>query len=206
MRSEFAGGLMAYTRGTTISAAHGADTVKSAVLSINTDLTAAFTNLNAHEALTTGVHGVTSSFLDAADIDDTPVNGATTDPISSNWAYTHNLLTNSSGIVTPRVTSITSSATPTYDVTACDILNITALAEDVTSMTDNCTGTPVNFQALIVQILDNGSSRNITWGDKFSAMAYDIPSATTASKALKIGFLDDTVKSVWGCVGIQQEV
>jgi len=34
------------------------------------------------------------SYLTAADVDDTPVNGATTDPVSSNWAYDHeNLLT-----------------------------------------------------------------------------------------------------------------
>ena len=42
-----------------------------------------------HEAATTGVHGVTGTILGTEDVDDTPVDGATTDPVSSNWAYDH---------------------------------------------------------------------------------------------------------------------
>ncbi len=34
------------------------------------------------------------SNLAVADVDDTPVNGATTDPISSNWAYDQAILDN----------------------------------------------------------------------------------------------------------------
>jgi len=41
-----------------------------------------------HAALT-ATHGVTGAILGTEDVDDTPVNGATTVPASSNWAYDH---------------------------------------------------------------------------------------------------------------------
>jgi len=47
----------------------------------------------AHNASTTGVHGVTGTVLGTEDVDDVAVDGATTDPISSNWAYDHNAST-----------------------------------------------------------------------------------------------------------------
>jgi hypothetical protein len=51
-----------------------------------------------HEGATTGVHGVTGTILGTEDVDDTPANGATTDPISSNWAYDHETDTSTHGV------------------------------------------------------------------------------------------------------------
>jgi len=36
-------------------------------------------------------------------------------------------------------------------------------------MTTNLSGTPTNFQSLIIRIKDNGTARAITWGDSFEA-------------------------------------
>ncbi len=107
--------------------------------------------------------------------------------------------------ITDRVTTITSHATPTIDTDDCDAVTITAQAEAITSMTTNLSGTPTNFQKLIFRILDDGTGRAITWGASFQAMGADLPTTTTASKVLTVGFIYDTVDSKWGCVASSEE-
>lgn len=107
--------------------------------------------------------------------------------------------------IIPRVTTITSHATPTINTDNCDVVTITALGEAITSMTTNLSGTPVNFQKLIFRILDDGTARAITWGASFEARGVDLPLTTTANKLLTVGFIYDTVDSIWGCVAISYE-
>jgi hypothetical protein len=99
-----------------------------------------------------------------------------------------------------RVTTITSAAEPTINTDNCDAVTITALDEAITSMTTNLTGTPVNFQKLIVRIKDDGTNRAIEWGEKFVAKGVALPTTTTASKLLTVGFIYDTVAATFGCV------
>lgn len=108
--------------------------------------------------------------------------------------------------ITPRVTSITSSATPTINTDNCDAVTITALAAAITSMTTNLSGTPTNFQKLIIRIKDNGTARAITWGASFEAKGVALPTTTTISKVLTVGFLWDSVTSKWGCIAAVNEV
>jgi lysophospholipase L1-like esterase len=107
--------------------------------------------------------------------------------------------------VTPRVTTITSSATPTINTDNCDAVTITALATAITSMTTNLTGTPSNFDELIIRIKDDGTARAITWGSKFEAKGVALPTTTVISKVLTVAFIYDTVTAKWGCVGSAQE-
>ncbi len=65
--------------------------------------------------------------------------------------------------ITSRVTTITSSATPTINTDSCDAVTITALATAITSMTSGLSGTPTDFQKIIIRIKDNGTARAITW-------------------------------------------
>lgn len=106
---------------------------------------------------------------------------------------------------THRVTTITSHATPTINTDNCDVVSITAQAAAITSMTTNLSGTPTNFQGLIFRILDDGTGRAITWGAKFEARGTDLPTTTTSSKLLTVGFIYDTVDDIWGCVAVQEE-
>jgi len=107
--------------------------------------------------------------------------------------------------VTPRITTITSSATPTINTDNCDAVTITALAAAITSMTTNLSGTPSNFDKLIFRIKDDGTARAITWGASFEAVGVALPTTTVISKRLVVGFIYDTVTSKWGCVASAQE-
>ena len=105
--------------------------------------------------------------------------------------------------ITPRVTTITSSGTPTVNTDNCDFVNITALAAAITSMTTNLTGTPTIGDVLVFQIKDNGTARAITWGASFTAKGVALPTTTVLSKLLTVAFLWNGTN--WGCVGSTQE-
>ncbi len=107
--------------------------------------------------------------------------------------------------ITQRVTTITSSATPTVNTDDCDCVTITALAAAITSMTTNLTGTPVNFDTLVYRIKDNGTARAITWGASFEPKGVALPTTTVISKLLTVGFIWDSVAAKWGCVSSAQE-
>lgn len=107
--------------------------------------------------------------------------------------------------ITARVTTITSNATPTINTDNCDAVTITALATAITSFTTNLTGTPNNFDKLIIRIKDDGTARAITWGTGFEAKGVALPTTTVISKVLSVGFIYDTVTSKWGCVASAQE-
>lgn len=107
--------------------------------------------------------------------------------------------------ITKRITTITSSATPTINTDNCDCVTITAQAAAITSMTTNLSGTPTNFQPLVIRILDDGTGRAITWGASFASKGATLPTTTTASKLLTVGFLYNTVTSKWECVASVEE-
>lgn len=105
----------------------------------------------------------------------------------------------------PRVSSEESSATPTINTDNVDAHSITALATAITSMTTNLSGSPTNFQKLIIRIKDNGTARAIAWGASFEAKGVALPTTTVISKVLTVGFIYDTATSKWGCVAVSQE-
>ena len=107
--------------------------------------------------------------------------------------------------VTKRVSTEASSATPTINTDNVDAHSITAQGEAITSMSTNLSGTPTNFQTLIIRILDDGTGRAITWGAAFEARGVDLPTTTTAGKLLTVGFIFDSVDSIWGAVASVEE-
>jgi hypothetical protein len=101
---------------------------------------------------------------------------------------------------TKRITTIVSNANPTINTDNCDCVTITAQAAAIASMTTNLSGTPNNFDTLVIRIKDDGSSRNITWGASFASRGATLPTATTASKVTTVGFFYNSVTSTWDCV------
>jgi hypothetical protein len=97
----------------------------------------------------------------------------------------------------PPVVTVTQSATPAIDSDNCrnGYASITGLAQAITSMSTNLTGTPVDGQSMIVRLTDNGTGRALTWGAGFEA-------STVASTLLLVGFVWNVVTSKWRCVAV----
>lgn len=114
-----------------------------------------------------------------------------------------NTLTNKR--VTRRVSAVTQSATPTMNTDNMDIAEITGLAQAITSMTTNLSGTPVDGDLLEIQITDNGTARAITWGTSFAnGGLVNLPTTTVISTMLRVLLEYQTTASLnkWVCVAV----
>jgi hypothetical protein len=107
--------------------------------------------------------------------------------------------------ITARVTTEASSATPTINTDNADIHTITALAAAITSFTTNLSGTPTSGQKLMIEILDNGTARAITWGASFASGPATLPTTTILSKWLYVGFEWSASRSKWICLATGSE-
>lgn len=127
--------------------------------------------------------------------------GATTLAGASIPTYT-STITFTNKRITRRVVATTQSATPTINTDNTDMSSITALAQAITSMTTNLSGTPVQGDFLEIQITDNGTARAITWGTSFVASTVALPTTTVISTLLHVLFEWDSTSSKWICVAV----
>jgi hypothetical protein len=102
--------------------------------------------------------------------------------------------------LTPRVGTVASAAEPAINTSSYDVFSITALAADITSMTTNLSGSPTDFEWLIVRIKDDGNSRLISWGVSFVAAGATLPSRTFPGYTTTAHFIYDSAAGTWGCV------
>ena len=108
-----------------------------------------------------------------------------------------NTLTNKR--VTKRTGTTTSSATPTINTDNVDFYSLTAQAVDITSFTTNLSGTPTEWQTLIIAITGT-AARAITWWASFEASTVALPTTTVTTNRLDVGFIWNTVTSKWRCI------
>jgi hypothetical protein len=107
--------------------------------------------------------------------------------------------------ITPRVTTVASSATPTPNADLSDEFTVTALATNATFGAP--TGTPVNGQPLIIRILDNGTTRTLTWNAVYrSFYGAVLPPSTTISKTLYIELRWNSASSTWDCQSVREQL
>jgi hypothetical protein len=132
-----------------------------------------------------------------------PVNSETPEAIGAITPAGMATLTNKR--IPPRITTITSSATPTVNTDDCDMVTITALAAAISSMTSGLTGTPNNGEMLLYRIKDDGTARAITWGASFAAAGAALPTTTVLGKVLHVLFIWDSVAAKWCCLSNAQE-
>lgn len=101
--------------------------------------------------------------------------------------------------MTARVGSTTSSATPTVNTDSYDIYKLTAQTADITSMTTNLTGTPVDGDQFM-WVITGTAARAITWGTGWVAGPAALPTTTTTTKTLYVYFQYDSVVTHWVCM------
>lgn len=95
--------------------------------------------------------------------------------------------------------SVATASSYTLDTDSYDALSITALAGTINTI--SASGTPSNFDSLIIRIKDNGTSQTVAWdATKFVSQGITLPTATVVGKTMTIGFLYNSVSSVWGAV------
>jgi hypothetical protein len=100
--------------------------------------------------------------------------------------------------MTVRVSSTTSGSTLTPDIASYDMYAYTALAAGLTINAP--TGTPVDGDKLMFRILDNGTTRTLTWNATFVAVGATIPTSTTASKTTYVGCIYNAANTRWDVV------
>lgn len=105
--------------------------------------------------------------------------------------------------ITPRVQSVTSSATVTPNADNDDAVKVTAQAAGLTLA--NPSGTPTAMQAMIVRIKDNGTARSLTYGSQYRAIGVSLPTTTVISKTLYLGLVWNSDDTKWDVVGLSQE-
>jgi hypothetical protein len=102
--------------------------------------------------------------------------------------------------INPRVSTAASTATLTPDIASFDQVNLTAQAEALTIAAP--TGTPVDSNRLIIRLLDNGTSRAITWNGTYRAVGIVLPANTVVGKTTYVGCLYNAFNSCWDVVAV----
>lgn len=105
--------------------------------------------------------------------------------------------------LTRRISSNTSSATPTPSADTDDVYLLTALAVGATFGAP--TGTPTDGQSLIIRIKDNGTARSLAWNAAYRAVGVSLPATTVINKTHYLGFIYNSADSKWDCLAVSQE-
>jgi hypothetical protein len=105
----------------------------------------------------------------------------------------------------PSVQSLVSAATVTPTAND-DLVVITAQAAALTLAAP--TGTPVQGQALMIRIKDDGTAQTITWTSGtggYRAIGVTLPTTTVISKTTYVGFIYNSTDSLWDAIGVTTE-
>jgi hypothetical protein len=106
-----------------------------------------------------------------------------------------------SDIPIKRVVTTTDNATATIDVTATDVYELTAIANNTTFST---TGTPTDGQHLMIRFKDAGVAKSLTWTG-FTAIGVTLPTTTVAGKWHYVGCVYNAAASTWHVLAVGQQ-
>jgi len=97
--------------------------------------------------------------------------------------------------ITHRVNTITTSSTPTPNWDTTDEYTITALWSWATIWAP--TGTPTNWQKLIIRIKDNWTARTLSWNAIYRVGDIALPTTTVISKTQYLWFIYNSTDTKW---------
>jgi len=107
--------------------------------------------------------------------------------------------------ITPRVSSVSTTATLTPNSDAFDQVEVTAQSSNFSVAAP--TGSPTDGQKLVLRINDNGTSRSITgWDSAYRTVGTVLPTATVANKVTYIGCIYNTFASKWDVVAVATQI
>jgi len=189
-------GITATTSGddvtVTVAGGGGSGTVTSVAATVPSFLSVAGSPITTTGTLAITLSGTALPILNGG-------TGATTLAGASIATYTGTeTLTNKR--IDPRVTSAASASTLTPDISASDIYAYTALAAGLTINAP--TGTPLDGDKLIFRLLDNGTSRALTWNATYTVIGVTLPTATTISKTTYVGCIYNANNTRWDVIAV----
>lgn len=123
---------------------------------------------------------------------------------SGGFATTNGAATLTNKRIDPRVSSTTSTASITPDISSFDQYAVTAQA--VTLTINAPIGTPVDGNKLIFRILDNGTSQSLSWNGTYTVIGTTLPTATTINKMLYVGCIYNAANTRWDVVSVTTQV
>jgi hypothetical protein len=85
-------------------------------------------------------------------------------------------------------------------VATADQYAYTALASGLTINAP--TGTPVDGNKLIFRILDNGTTRALTWNATYTVIGVTLPTTTVASKMTYVGCIYNAANTRWDVLAV----
>ncbi|WP_439946504.1 glycosyl hydrolase family 28-related protein [Streptomyces sp. BBFR109] len=104
--------------------------------------------------------------------------------------------------VTKRVLSLSAnSATPAINTDNYDVVHITGQTAAITSFTSGLTGTPADGDMLRISITGTASVA-LTWGSSFESSTATLPTTTSGTTRLDVGFFWNSETSKWRCVAV----
>jgi len=112
---------------------------------------------------------------------------------STKWTFAPN-----TGAMTIAGPFTASSLTP--DISVSDVYAYTALAAGLTINAP--TGTPLDGDKLIFRLLDNGTSRSLTWNGTYTVIGVTLPTATTISKTTYVGCIYNANNTRWDVIAV----
>jgi hypothetical protein len=150
-----------------------------------------------------GGSGTVTSVATGTGLTGGPITSTGTISIDSTVATLSGAQTLTNKRIDPRVASTATATSLTPDISANDVYAYTALASGLTINAP--IGTPVNGDKLIFRILDNGTTRTITWNATFTSIvgtAFTNSFATTANKTTYIGCIYNAFNTRWDVIAV----